>query len=65
MIGQQRFKDYLSNWKLPPQFIILQGEVGSGRSTLIEEIKNKYKFNSIISAIFFSEYLSSQGNKKK
>lgn len=48
MIGQQRFKDYLSNWKLPPQFIILQGEAGSGRSTLIEEIKNKYKFNSII-----------------
>lgn len=47
MIGQERFKTYLNNWKKLPQFIILQGEVGSGRSTLIEEIKKRYKFNCI------------------
>lgn len=48
MIGQERFKNYLATWKLPPQFIILQGEEGSGRSTIIEELKHKYKFDSII-----------------
>lgn len=47
MIGQERFKNYLNSWNIPPQFIILQGEIGSGRSTLIEQIKHKYKFNSI------------------
>lgn len=48
MIGQTLFKDYLSNWQVPPQFIILNGEVGSGRSTLIDLIKNKFKYQSII-----------------
>ena len=48
MIGQERFKNYLDGWKLPPQFIILQGEQGSGRTTIIEQIKHKFKFNSII-----------------
>ena len=47
MIGQDKFKAFLSCWKIPPQFIILQGEIGSGRSTLIELIKSKYKFHSI------------------
>ena len=47
MIGQDRFKIYLSSWERPPQFIILHGEIGSGRSTIIEELKKKYKFNSI------------------
>jgi len=47
MIGQERFKNYLSLWTNPPQFIILQGEIGSGRSTIIEEIKNKFKFDCI------------------
>lgn len=48
MIGQYRFKNYLSSWKVPPQFIILQGEIGSGRTTLINKLKEKYKFNFII-----------------
>lgn len=48
MIGQERFKNYLSIWKLPPQFIILHGEKGSGRTTLINKLKEKYRFNFII-----------------
>lgn len=48
MIGQERFKNYLNYWSKPPQFIILQGEEGSGRSTIIEELKKKFKFDSII-----------------
>lgn len=48
MIGQQKFKQYLDSWKDLPQFIILQGELGSGRSTLIDLIKEKYKYTSII-----------------
>ena len=48
MIGQELFKNYLKTWKEPPHFIILEGELGSGRSTLIDLIKEKYKFNSII-----------------
>lgn len=47
MIGQNKFKSFLESWKNPPQFIILQGEIGSGRSTLIDLIKSRYKFNSI------------------
>lgn len=48
MIGQELFKNYLKTWKEPPHFIILDGELGSGRSTLIDLIKETYKFNSII-----------------
>ena len=44
MIGQTKFISYLDKWHLPPQFIILQGDEGSGRSTLIDKIKNKFKF---------------------
>lgn len=47
MIGQSKFKEYLDKWSKPPQFIILKGEMGSGRSTIIDLIKSKYKFNSI------------------
>lgn len=47
MIGQDKIKLFLKSWNVPPQFIILQGEIGSGRSTLIDLIKNKYKFNCI------------------
>lgn len=48
MIGQKLFATYLSNWTIPPHFIILNGEVGSGRSTIIEEIKKKFKYKSVL-----------------
>ena len=48
MIGQKLFNSYLDNWQKPPQFIILNGEEGSGRSTLVELIKHKFKYQSII-----------------
>lgn len=48
MIGQEKFKHYLNSWNNPPQFIILQGDMGSGRSTLINLIKVKFKYNFVI-----------------
>lgn len=48
MIGQKIFKNYLSNWKRPPQFIVLNGEVGSGRSTIIDLIKHKFKYQVVL-----------------
>ena len=48
MIGQELFKNYLNTWINPPHFILLEGELGSGRSVLIDLILKKYKFNSII-----------------
>ena len=48
MIGQNLFKTYLNNWTTPPQFIILNGESGSGRSMLIELVKQKFKYQTII-----------------
>lgn len=47
MIGQKRFISYLDSWTIPPQFIILKGEEGSGRNTLIKLIKEKFKFDFI------------------
>lgn len=48
MIGQNKFKDFLSNWSVPPHFIIVNGEIGSGRTTLIELIKSKFKYQTVI-----------------
>lgn len=48
MIGQALFKEYLSKMNKPPQFIILNGEVGSGRSTLIDFITHKFKYQKVI-----------------
>ena len=48
MIGQNLFKTYLSNWKTPPQFVIINGEEGSGRSSLIDLIINKFKYQTVI-----------------
>lgn len=45
MIGQTLFKSYLNSWELPPHFIILYGESGSGRNSLIQLLKKKFKFN--------------------
>ena len=48
MIGQKQFFHYLQHWKQPPQFLILQGEDGSGRSTLIEVIKSHFKYDTVL-----------------
>lgn len=48
MIGQHKFKQFMNGWTdTPPRFIMLQGEKGSGRSTIIDLIKHKYSFNVV------------------
>lgn len=48
MIGQNLFKEYLSKWNTPPNFIVINGEVGSGRSTLIDLIKKHFKYQFVM-----------------
>lgn len=47
MIGQNLFKTYLSNWKTPPHFIILNGDEGSGRSSIIDLIIHKFNYQTV------------------
>ena len=37
----------MANWITPPHFIIINGEFGSGRSTIIDLIKSKFKFQVV------------------
>ena len=48
MIGQSKFLNYLTHWQQPPQFLVLQGEEGSGRSTLIDLLKKTFVFDVVV-----------------
>lgn len=48
MIGQEIVKSAISKWKQLPKFIIIEGEVGSGRKTLVRYISSKFDADSIV-----------------
>lgn len=48
MIGQEIVKSTISKWGQLPKFIIVEGEVGSGRKTLVRYISSKFDADSIV-----------------
>lgn len=48
MIGQELVKSTISKWKQLPKYIIVEGEIGSGRKTLIRYIASKFDADSIV-----------------
>lgn len=48
MIGQTTVKSTVRKWKALPRFMIIEGENGSGRKTLVRFISEKFESDSIV-----------------
>lgn len=48
LIGQRSIKEKISRWPSLPNFMIFEGEKGSGRKTLIRYISELFEANSIV-----------------
>nr|DAU38668.1 MAG TPA: DNA polymerase III [Caudoviricetes sp.] len=48
MTGQEIVKSTISKWEQLPKFIIIEGQVGSGRKTLVRYIASKFDADSIL-----------------
>ena len=48
MIGQEKVKSQIQGWESLPKFIIVEGEKGSGRKTLVRFISQLFQADSIL-----------------